>query len=212
MNLSSFFNEYQDVQLTKQDCPVCYERMYNIDIVEPCNHAVHLSCLEKHMKQTEQIPKCPLCRCQVTNIEFNIVEQEEELIEEENFCDIENTFMVLNILPDPFEKFSRIYELHSVHLHLNNPDYENLYWKDYSFIDCVLALCMANFNQLDECQHFESSLQHKMEQCGIDTIEEYCKYARILIEYAKNPDISLVFEAKMSEPFYSFCEFLSYMK
>ena len=43
-----FFNEYQDVQLIDQECPVCYEQIYNIDVLQPCNHLVHIECVEKH--------------------------------------------------------------------------------------------------------------------------------------------------------------------
>jgi hypothetical protein len=213
--LSSFFEEYKNIEKIDQDCPVCYETLMNIDILEPCNHKVHLLCVEKHMKQTLDQPICPLCRVIVTNIDQE--EEEEEDIEYENEDEHgldSNLFYILDNLPD---MFSNIADLHSVHFHLHNTCYNDvsqLSWRGYSFIECLLAICMT-YNQIPECLSLEDVLYEEMRhytdniEDDIQDIEEYCKYAKILIDYSKNIYERTEFPAKIGKPFFKFCLWMS---
>ena len=70
--MNSFYNNFENIFETEEDCPVCYTRLYNIDILEPCQHKVHLWCIEQHCQvQQLEIPVCPLCRVRCTNINRN---------------------------------------------------------------------------------------------------------------------------------------------
>ena len=62
--LESFFCEYSNVFEIDEQCPVCLEQLYNIDILDKCKHRVHLNCIEKFaMCNSLSYAECPLCRC-----------------------------------------------------------------------------------------------------------------------------------------------------
>jgi hypothetical protein len=62
--LESFFCEYSNVIELDEQCPICFDPLYNIDILETCKHRVHLSCIEKFATcNSLSHAECPLCRC-----------------------------------------------------------------------------------------------------------------------------------------------------
>ena len=187
----------------------------NIDILEPCNHKVHILCVEKHMKQTLDQPICPLCRVIVTNVDYqeeeteyeNDEDQEEEEEEEDVHGEGSNLFYILDNLP---HIFSINGDLHSIHFHLNNSCYNDvsqLTWNGYTFIECLLAICMT-FNNIPECLFLDDVLSEEIITYA-DNMEEYCKYAKILIDYSKNINVENEFPAKIGKPFFKFCLWMS---
>ncbi len=66
----SFFLEYSNVLEIDEECPICNEKLTNIDVLEKCKHSVHFECIQKfatinNLKETF----CPLCRSPTPDIE-----------------------------------------------------------------------------------------------------------------------------------------------
>ena len=64
------------------ECPICYEELKMIDFtVTKCGHTFHSSCVFKAMEQNVD---CPMCRCQLIEVQEDEDEDEEDEDNEED--------------------------------------------------------------------------------------------------------------------------------
>ena len=70
----------------ENDCPICLDRTEDMFVMNPCKHAIHLSCANGMIKK-----ECPICRVEVNNwpeevegkLNTNVANHREEVIREE---------------------------------------------------------------------------------------------------------------------------------
>jgi len=86
------------------DCPICLDKTDDMFVMNPCRHAIHLSCVEGMIKK-----ECPVCRVNVENwpenveqnLNTNIAKHREEVIREEQQA-IRAQEAAIAALPPPF--------------------------------------------------------------------------------------------------------------
>lgn len=112
--LESFFCEYLNVIQLDEQCPICFEFLYNVDILETCKHKVHLSCIEKFAAcNSMSKAQCPLCRSPTPEANYipdfdpsNIVKYEVISPTQVKAEDVNGIVAFLNYIDDDQESLS----------------------------------------------------------------------------------------------------------